>query len=89
MKLFDLANSAFTAWIVALAAVGALSFIPSRAGLEDGRVARPLLSDVSVLAPALRGTHKDGVDDLARHDDEPYAEGSHARGFWPQPEPES
>lgn len=69
MKLLDLAGPTVTTWIVALATIGALSFVPSQpSGEVAKRVARPPLADVNVAAPAMRDALRDagssGVDDL-------------------------
>ena len=69
LKISDLASPSVTAWIVALATVGALAFFPSRPSSDDARVARPPIADVNVAAPAMRPTPSEGVDDLIHLDD--------------------
>ena len=64
MKISDLANSSFGAWIVVAAAVAAIALVPDGSVSDDARVARPPAADVNVTMPAMRGGASDGAVDM-------------------------
>lgn len=64
MRLSDLASPSLSAWIFALAAVGAVALIPSRPASDETRVARPPAADVSLNVPVMRGGESEGAADM-------------------------